>query len=188
MAQYLAGKSDPSRRALIAIADATGVRVGWLAVGEEPKEQQPVSAVKTEDYDDYTYIPLFRQEVSAGHGAFPHDKPPRERLAFLQEWIKSRGLDTNSLFLLPVAGESMEPTLSQGDVVLVDKSVDHVCADGLYVLRLDSHLYIKRLQRLPGGAITVISDNPAYKEFYIGPETSDDVAIIGRVVWIGKEV
>ena len=86
----------------------------------------------------------------------------------------------------------MEPTLRSGDVVLVDhreKSVARI-EEGVYVLRTDDSLLVKRLQLLPGGAFEAHSDNPAYHPFaFTTADIADgQVTIIGRVVWAGHQM
>ena len=61
--------------------------------------------------------------------------------------------------------------------------------DGLYVLRLNENLLVKRLQLMPGGVVNVISANEAYPTFEIDLNNlTDDVAIIGRVEWFGRNI
>ena len=59
----------------------------------------------------------------------------------------------------------------------------------LYVLRLNENLLVKRLQLVPGGVVNVISANEAYPTFEIDLNNlTDDVAIIGRVEWFGRNI
>ena len=61
--------------------------------------------------------------------------------------------------------------------------------DGLYVLRINNNLLVKRLQLMPAGMINVISANEAYPTFEINLNNmTDDVAIIGRVEWFGRTI
>ena len=84
----------------------------------------------------------------------------------------------------------MEPTLRAGDVLLIDAyDAKGVPRDSIYVLRIDDSVLVKRLQKLPGGRIQVSSDNPAYQSFTLEPkDEARSVAIIGRVIWVGKRV
>ena len=87
---------------------------------------------------------------------------------------------------LPRNGDAMEPTLRSGDSVLVD------CAqkrpqrtDGIYVIRTDGALQVKRLQvEVVQGLLTILSDNKAY-EVQRGVRP-DDVTVVGRVIWLGR--
>jgi phage repressor protein C with HTH and peptisase S24 domain len=141
--------------------------------------------------DQYSYVPLYDVRASAGHGAVVDQELVVDSLAFKSDWIRmTLGATPSDLYLIKVEGESMEPTLRPGDVILVDhRAAASVPRDGIYVLRMDSSLLVKRLQRLPGGVVKVTSDNPAYEPFVIQRETSaDDLVIIGRVVWCGRRM
>ncbi|WP_175796705.1 S24 family peptidase, partial [Burkholderia anthina] len=78
--------------------------------------------------------------------------------------------------------------LNDRDVILIDRSQTSGMA-GLYVLRIDGEIIVKTLQRLPEGVLEVSSANPAYKPFTVNmSKPPSDFAIIGRVVWFGRQV
>lgn len=139
--------------------------------------------------DEFILVPHYDVEVSAGHGALNDHEPEIGSLAFRKDWVHRRGLDPGQLATVMVRGDSMEPELSDGDTVLVDRSQRQVLGDDLYVLRLSSALYVKRIQRLPGGRLQVTSLNPAYSTFEIDQgDPPEDVEVLGRVVWRGQEM
>ena len=83
----------------------------------------------------------------------------------------------------------MEPTLKQGDVVLVNRAKSHVPDDGLYVLLMDGTMLVKRLRKHPGRKVQVISDNEAYGSFDLNlADPPEDMSIVGRVFWFGREI
>ncbi len=96
------------------------------------------------------------------------------------------GGDPSGLSLITVAGDSMEPTLSDGDDILVNRlDVAARLRDGIYVLRMGDGLHVKRIACGPDRTrVTIISDNDAYRAW----ENIElgTVAMIGRVVWGGK--
>ncbi len=79
----------------------------------------------------------------------------------------------------------MEGFLSDGDTVLIDHSRNTLEGEAVYVIRLDDHLYAKRLQRHIGGGVAVISTNPAYQTMMVAKENLNELEIVGRVVWAG---
>ncbi|AKA81245.1 Phage repressor [Pseudomonas synxantha] len=79
----------------------------------------------------------------------------------------------------------MEGLLSDGDTVLIDHSRNSLEGEAIYVIRLDDHLYAKRLQRQIGGGVAVISANTAYQTMTVSKENLNDLEIVGRVVWAG---
>jgi len=176
----------------------------WLMTGEGPMmqeergEEREVCAVSnvTPEYgkrvdDKYCYIPLYDVKAAAGNGTVIDREHIIDFLAFKQEWIRVQlGLSPQDLYLIHVEGESMEPTLRPGDMILIDhRTASSLPRDGIYVLRMDDTLLVKRLQRLPGSVVKVTSDNPAYEPFTLDlKQSAAEVGIIGRVIWCGRRM
>ncbi len=178
--KYLDG-SQPTADKLAAIAKATGVSLKWLITGKGPQFEE--AKLEPED-DDMVSIPLHDVEASAGGGTWL-DSPLEEldRIDFCKSWLR-REFQTSheKLVLIYVRGESMEPTLRSGDIILVDRKVTFP-KEGIFVVRLDGSLLVKRLQVYPGKRIEVCSDNPNYKPFELNVKNPpDDFAVIGRVL------
>lgn len=136
-------------------------------------------------------IPVERTPVraSAGHGAVPYEEAGKPYFAFDQRWLKQlTGSSAQKLTLLRVEGDSMSPTLDSGDDILVDLGdcLDRL-RDGIYVLRAEEALVVKRLALHPvGRRVTVQSDNPAYPDW---PDRDiDEIHCIGRVIWAGRKI
>jgi len=79
-------------------------------------------------------------------------------------------------------GDSMEPTFSDGDILLVDTGVRHPDIDGIYVLAANERLFIKRVTERIGGGHEITSDNPKVKTVQ-ALDGSQPVEVLGRVVW-----
>ncbi len=136
-------------------------------------------------------VPVFRTAVraSAGPGALADDERLRPYFAFEPGWLRSLTRSPASqLSVIRVEGDSMAPTLSAGDDILVDlgDAADRL-RDGIYVLRVDGALLVKRLAIHPvGRRVTVQSDNPAYGDI---PDCGlDEIECIGRVIWAGRKI
>ena len=111
-------------------------------------------------------------------------------ISFKPEWLnKEIGVNANDVFLMLVDGDSMYPTLKSGAMIMVNKHFNGLC-DGIYVMRYEQNLLVKRLQMLPNGIIKVKSDNNIYEPWEINKENLDgtDMEIIGRVVWSGQRM
>lgn len=110
-------------------------------------------------------------------------------MAFRRYWVENYlNAKAADLSVLSVKGDSQQGVLNDRDVILIDRSQTSGSA-GLYVLRIDGEIIVKTLQRLPGGILEVSSANPAYKPFEVNvSQPPDDFAIIGRVVWFGRQV
>jgi phage repressor protein C with HTH and peptisase S24 domain len=136
-------------------------------------------------------VPVARVPVraSAGPGAIPGDESARPYFAFDPRWLKAlTGSPASRLSLIRVEGDSMAPTLSAGDDILVDLADGpERLRDGIYVLRVDGALLVKRLAIHPvGRRVTVQSDNPAYGDL---PDCGlDEIECIGRVIWTGRKI
>jgi hypothetical protein len=106
--------------------------------------------------------------VSAGHGAIVSQELGKPYFAFDERWLKTLTPSSPSnLSIVRVEGDSMAPTLNAGDDILVDLGgAAERLRDGIYVLRIDEALVVKRLALNPmGRRVTVQSDNPAYPDW-----------------------
>lgn len=137
---------------------------------------------------DMMLVPKLAIGASAGAGASVDGEAVEGEVAFDLKWLRGLGADPRVLSIIRVVGDSMAPTLGDGDDILVDAS-DAVARlrDGIYVLRLDDMLMVKRVARAPGpGRIAVTSDNPHYPGY---PDLAMDmVQLVGRVVWAGRKL
>lgn len=133
---------------------------------------------------DWADIPRLPLGASAGPGTVALDPAPIDRLRFSGRWLRQQGLEPAMLSVIEVEGDSMEPTLRDGDDILVDRA-PRPLRSGLHVIRLDDVLLVKRLEPGPSGTLQVISDNPAYPRL---ERPRADIAILGRVVWKGGRV
>ena len=136
-------------------------------------------------------VPVMRSEVraSAGPGAIAGDERGRPYFAFDPRWLKAiTAAPSAKLSLIRVEGDSMAPTLNAGDDILIDRAAcEEQLRDGIYVLRVDDTLLVKRLAVHPvGRRVTVQSDNPAYGDL---PDCGlDEIECIGRVIWAGRRI
>ncbi|MDO4776319.1 MAG: XRE family transcriptional regulator [Cardiobacteriaceae bacterium] len=147
-----------------------------------PHINPPKSWPEGIDPDDFAMIPLYDIEVSAGHGALAGFGQLKTYLAFTRYSLRKEGLQEAHLACVMVKGDSMEPTLHPRDALMID-DLQREPDGGIFVLRVDESLYIKRLMREKDG-IRVISDNQIYREWMLTPK--DDYEIIGKKVWQGR--
>ena len=137
--------------------------------------------------DGMVEIPVLEVEASAGFGAIAESESAQTRFGFDERWLRRlTAAKSASLSIVGVMGDSMEPTLSDGDEVLVDASdYGSKLRDGIYVLRADEALVVKRIAIKPGGKqVTIASDNPAYPTWHDMDRA--DVHVVGRVIWFGR--
>jgi phage repressor protein C with HTH and peptisase S24 domain len=138
-------------------------------------------------FDEFSFIRHYNVVASAGGGTVVDEETVDKHLAFRTEWIRTfLNANPDDLFLLDVTGDSMYPTLNNGDLVLVDKSKVKPMNDGIFIFRLDGDLLIKRIERLITGGYLVKSDNPRYGQYEISP--GENAQIFGRVVWFARSI
>jgi hypothetical protein len=127
--------------------------------------------------------------ASAGPGAMVSDEAGRPYFAFDERWLKAlTASPADKLSIIRVEGDSMAPTLNPGDDILVDLGDrEERLRDGIYVLRIDDALMVKRIALHPvARRVTVQSDNPAYPDW---PDFGiADLHCIGRVIWAGRKL
>lgn len=188
--KYLNEDRAPSAKALVAIRSRFGVSSDWILTGEGSIKLQNRSLdggrenlTSQEVEPDFVPIQRFSVEASAGPGALVDEETQTGFYAFNRRWLDRRQLDPGSLAVIAVRGDSMEPKLSDGDLILVDRAQRQI-ADGIaYVLRIDTDLLVKNVQRVRPGVIALLSANALYPPREIDAEGLDgEVEIIGRVV------
>jgi phage repressor protein C with HTH and peptisase S24 domain len=174
------------------------INPAWLLTGKGPMgldgnqalSEPPHRYADAVDLDkEYVLVPRYNVKVSAGGGAIVESEQIVDFLAFKSEWIRtSMHLVPTDLLLISTMGDSMYPTIKEGDLLLVDKSQQTVRDDAIYVLRLNDALVAKRLQKLYDGSIQIKSDNKIYDAQLVPSNKVDMLNIIGRVVWVGGRV
>lgn len=134
-------------------------------------------------------VPSLEVGASAGAGAFDGEERGKAHIAFDPAWLRrlARG-KPEDLSIIRVAGDSMAPALADGDDILVDRGdgAERV-RDGIYVMRIEGALVVKRLAVNPAArTVSIRSDNPAYP----GWPDCDPAAvdIVGRVIWAGRRL
>ena len=131
----------------------------------------------------YSNIPIYDINVSAGSGSFVENEEQAGVLSLSDTYLRNElNISPKDAIIIFVTGDSMEPTLRSGDPILIDKSINAVIADGIYVLRVDDVVHVKRVQKKIDGSIKIISDNNIYEPFVFDKISNVDINIIGRVV------
>jgi phage repressor protein C with HTH and peptisase S24 domain len=145
-----------------------------------PEENSSISD-RVSRRSEWVDLPRLALGASAGGGALAAEEAQIGALRFAARWLREQGLDPAMLSAIVVAGDSMDPTLRDGDEILVDRT-PRALRDGIYVVRLDDGLLVKRIDTGRPGMIALLSDNPAYRPIEVSP---DGLSVVGRVVWKG---
>lgn len=101
------------------------------------------------NWSDFAQVPRYDIRASAGPGALVDGEHVIDQMAFRRDWLRATlGLQVDRLALLDVDGDSMLPTLTHGDMILVDTRKPDSLAPGIYVINLEGRLLVKRLRPL----------------------------------------
>lgn len=188
-------KGKIGRDTIEKLAELLKVDAGWLLTGNSADNIQqtdgtPVVAWESpDDLDPNTYviIPHVDVKFSAGNGHLAAYEPSHKDVgsAQLLSWVHKKKVSPKNLITVDIDGDSMEPNIKSGSVVMLDKSIntlEQVQSGKVYAIRYGNELKIKRLSRRFDGALIIDSDNPQYQREIVEPEQLEHISIIGKYV------
>jgi phage repressor protein C with HTH and peptisase S24 domain len=181
--RYRAGRELPSS-ALVSLARATGVRLEWLATGEGPMQGDSTPELAPATPPGHVLLPLLEARAAAGnHGGLRSDHLV-DFIAFSESFLKQtlRRAPQN-LALLTASGDSMDPTIRDGDLLLVDTSARRIEGSFIYVLAIGGGLLVKRIDLRRDGSVILKSDNPKYAAEEVPAAETLSLQVLGQVVW-----
>lgn len=110
-----------------------------------------------------------------------------QRRAFPRKWLKRRGFNENDLAIFWGTGDSMEPTISNNDTLVVHLGRTRPVDGHIYVVRNFDQFLVKRLQVLPG-ALLLLCDNKRYQPIELTNDELHTFELVGQVVHIAHDV
>ena len=171
VSQWERGVSEPKGNNLINLAKIFRTTPEWLLIGVEKQLDEPLCVS----------IPLLENVmVAGGEGAINDDFTSISTVPVPSYVVKHRNV--NHIESIQVMGDSMEPMLYDGGIVVIDKSEVTIRDGKVYVFRQDSMLRVKRLVLIAGGVV-IKSQNPAYETEKLLFENCTDFQVVGRVIW-----
>lgn len=183
------GKSKDSRH-LHRIAAELETNPAWLA-GESdddaPVTVAPSAIEALTEQLDLAIVPELELGYSMGGGAIFDQYEQRGVIPFQRAWLRSmmRG-SIADLFVARGEGDSMQPTILDGDIVLIDTAQRDIRQqDRIWAISYGDLGMIKRVRRLPGATYQLLSDNPAVPPVECADE---EMHVVGRVIWIGRRI
>lgn len=179
------GTSRPSMAYLQKLYEEYRVDLTWLLTGEHNDNGQVTGQPKD---SELVFTPMFDVQASAGMGSDVQAEDVEDYFAFNKSFL-SRQLNVSSeqLAFVTISGDSMLPTLQDGDRVLVDMSQKNVAREGLYLLQSENGLMAKRLTDKQG-ELWVVSDNPAFENWIITSLAREANPIAGKIVWCARAI
>lgn len=156
----------------------------WLLANEGSKSRSDST-----HQEGYVMFPRYEIEAGAAPGRHIESEQVVDFVTFKEEWIQNfLRVPQKNLALLSVKGDSMNPTLNDGDMILVDLRTTRVEDSAIYVLEFEDTLLVKRIQRKLDGSVVIKSDNDLYEPEAFEKNQVESLRIIGRVVWSGRRL
>ncbi|MFO8049394.1 MAG: S24 family peptidase [Desulfosudaceae bacterium] len=133
-----------------------------------------------------TGVPRVKARLHAGGGSFETSPEVDSGHAFDRDWLRRRG-KPDKMVLMDVIGDSMSPVIEEGDTVLIDQSQTEIYAGRIYAVGIDDTVVVKRVEKHPR-RLVLHSANQAYAPLFLDPVEARTTRIIGRVIWICREL
>lgn len=137
-------------------------------------------------HEIFLQVPKIKARLSAGGGSFETEAEIKEFYSFRKDWLSKKG-KARDMILMDIFGNSMEPELKEGDTVLIDQSQKAVLAGAIYAVGFDDTIVVKRLEKRPK-ELVLLSENERYPIMRFRDEEMDNVRIIGKVIWVCREM
>lgn len=181
-------------RSITSIAKALEVDAAWLADGKGDPFAQPWGAVPKiiehigvvvaeEEDPDFYQIPKVQLQLSAGITGFQTVPEIQDgaKVSVAKNWVERNRYRPSALIALTVKGESMEPNLYQGDLVIVNTAQIEMVDGAVFAVNYEGEAVIKRLSR-DSGQWWLSSDNPDQRRYHRKSCRGGECIMIGRVV------
>lgn len=187
------GDTDPKVSNILKLCEIANVSIDWLVNGTEYKNGDNFEMNKEEfsDFDsiqqEFSFIRGYKIEASAGYGSIVYDESINGFFAYRNKWLKDKGLVAKNLMVIYAKGDSMFPTISDGDAILVNTAIKSLTDGWIYVIRQNEELLVKRLQRIKDG-VKLISDNKIYESVEVDFKYLNTFEVIGKVVNVSRDL
>lgn len=190
--KYLRG-TVPGVDNLILLADTAGVRLEWLAADRGPMRGDVTAEVAPAGPsalgEGKVRIERLAIEASAGGGLIALHENTVDTAEVPERWMRMLGVNPAYARILTVRGDSNEPTIRDGDTLLVDISINQIVDERFYIVVFSGIVLVKRVQLDMGaGGIKLLSDNDAYEPQSIAAKDLPDLHIAGRVAFYGRSI
>ena len=167
---------------LLSLFRSHGLNPDWLEGGDGPKWLRSGET----DQDAFFRIPKVQARLCAGAGSLEVGSQIEEYYSFQTKWLQNKGIK-DRMVLMDVFGNSMTPEIKDGDTILIDQSQTDIIAGTVYAVGVEDTIMVKRIEKHPR-KLVLLSDNTEYAPIFLSDEEMDRVRIIGKVLWICREL
>lgn len=219
LASYERGETEPTASVLATYRSELGISVAWIVTGsgemfDDPSKipQKPIAVAPamvqnlsdkidrmskvigslrpaTGPNETIKYLPL---RASAGGGAVVLDESDGIDMGIDMLAENLLGVRRRNILLLEIKGDSMEPTLQERDIVVVDtsdpKTINEPDENRVYIVSIEGELFAKRARWQPDFSLHWCSDNERYAPISVIGDDFNRIKTIGRVVWLWRTV
>jgi phage repressor protein C with HTH and peptisase S24 domain/DNA-binding XRE family transcriptional regulator len=215
LTRYKNGDGSPDLKLITNLCDEFNVSMSWFLTPsdttiEEDRERRgysgdglkligakqlppyiiPNNEEETEEAEsksDMVLLPRYEVSASAGNGLIPINQMPIGDVAFGRSLLRKLGGNPDHCYALEARGDSMWPTISDGDLLIADKSQQNIEDGRIYHFNAGNRVLVKRARWQLDGSLRLVSDNAAagYKDEVYGPDKADDLRAGGRIIFAG---
>ena len=150
------------------------ISINWLLYGQAPESL-------IESTNRFYMVRYFHDISASAGGGGDADNERYQSLELSENFIDILGgkNEMKNIEAIKVSGDSMEPTFSYDDIVFINRTKIDLSRGGVFVIRTEHGLFIKRVSKRIDGKIDIISDNKEYSQLTVHPT---EIEFIGRVV------
>lgn len=175
--QWCSGYTAPRGKNLMAVCNVLKTSPNYILFGQESPANAKIPGAEF----DEKFVKIPHIVVS---GLFKDELPPIHSIKATDSWIlaKCPSCDPKKLGLLTAQGNSMMPTISHLDLVIVDTSIKTIQSDGVYVVAYSGETYIRRVQKQIDGGVLLITDNQQYPPMRLSKDDLSGITVKGRCI------
>lgn len=150
------------------------ISINWMLYGQSPESL-------VEATNKFYMVKYFNDISASAGGGSENDSDEIQELEMPQQFVFMLGGEKELKYIeaINVSGDSMEPTFSYNDIVFINRNKTDLGRGGIFTIRTEAGLFIKRVQKRIDGKIDIISDNKVYSTQTLNP---NEIEVIGRVV------
>ena len=159
---------------LLDFCASRSISINWMLYGQSPESLVEAT--------NRFYMIRYFNDVNASAGGGGEDGGEEiENIEIPEQFVTLLGgeRELKNIEAINVSGDSMEPTFSYNDIVFINRAKTDLQRGGIFTIRTEAGLFIKRVQKRIDGKIDIISDNKVYSTQTLEPH---EIEVIGRVV------